>query len=173
MKRSKRRGTARMITAYNPRRMPLVTLTTFRNAHDAQLAKAVLADEGVSAFLGDENVTSIAPYTSPMGVKLQVASEDAERAESILNRIAGLDVAEQTTASAEHAIRHPEQCPKCGSADVRRTRRLAGFLICAGLLIAVGVAVEQLIMAFYLIMAVCIFFLVASPYRCADCGHRW
>ena len=68
-----------MITAYNPRRMPLVTLTTFRNAHDAQLAKAVLADEGVPAFLGDENVTSIAPYTSPMGVKLQVASEDAER----------------------------------------------------------------------------------------------
>jgi predicted RNA-binding Zn-ribbon protein involved in translation (DUF1610 family) len=173
MKRSKRRGTARIITAYNPRRMPLVTLTTFRTAHDAQLAKAVLDDEGVPAFLRDENVASIAPYMSPMGVKLQVAAEDADRAESILNRIAGLDVAEKTTASAEHAIRHPEQCPKCGSADIRRTRRLAGFLICAALLIAVGVAVEQLIMAFYLIMAVCIFFLVASPYRCADCGHRW
>jgi len=173
MKRSKRRGTVRMITAYNPRRMPLVTLTTFRTAHDAELAKAVLTDEGVPAFLGDENVTAIAPYMSPMGVKLQVAAEDADRAEEILNRIAGLDVAEKTTATAEHAIRFPEQCPKCGSPDVRRTRRLAGFLICAGLLIAVGVAVEQLIMAFYLIMAVCIFFLVASPFRCADCGHRW
>lgn len=173
MKRSKRRGTARMITAYNPRRMPLVTLTTFRTAHDAELAKAVLTDEGVPAFLGDENVTAITPYMSPMGVKLQVAAEDADRAEEILNRIAGLDVAEKTTATAEHAIRFPEQCPKCGSPDVRRTRRLSGFLICAGLLIAVGVAVEQLIMAFYLIMAVCIFFLVASPFRCADCGHRW
>jgi predicted RNA-binding Zn-ribbon protein involved in translation (DUF1610 family) len=161
-----------MITAYNPRRMPLVTLTTFRNAQDAELAKAVLADEGVPAFLGDENVTRIMPWISP-AVKLQVAAEDADRAESILNRIAGLDVAEQTTASAEHAIRHPEQCPKCGSADIRKTRRLTGFLICAALLIAVGVAVEQLIMAFYLIMAVCIFFLVASPYRCAECGHRW
>ena len=42
---------------------------------------------------------------SPMGVKLQVAAEDADRAEAILNRIAGLDVAENTTASAEHAIR--------------------------------------------------------------------
>lgn len=162
-----------MITAYNPRRMPLVTLTTFRTAHDAQLAKAVLEDEGVPAVLRDENITSIAPYTSPMGVKLQVAGEDFDRAEDILNRIAGLDVAERTTTTAEHAIRHPEQCPKCGSADIRRTRRLAGFLICAALLIAIGVAVEQPIMSFYLIMAVCIFFLVASPYRCAECGHRW
>ena len=159
MKRSKRRGTARMITAYNPRRMPLVTVTTFRNAHDAELARAVLEDEGLKAVIADGS--------------LQVAAEDFDRAEDILNRIAGLDVAERTTTTAEHAIRHPEQCPKCGSADIRRTRRLAGFLICAALLIAIGVAVEQLIMAFYLIMAVCIFFLVASPYRCADCGHRW
>jgi predicted RNA-binding Zn-ribbon protein involved in translation (DUF1610 family) len=153
--------------------MPLVTLTTFRTAHDAQLAKAVLDDEGVTAIIGDENIASIAPYMSPMGVKLQVDARDAERAEAILNRIAGLDVAEQATASAQHAIRHPEQCPKCGSADIRATRRLFGFLVCAALLVAVGVAVDQLIMAFYLTMAVCIFFLVASPYRCADCGHRW
>jgi predicted RNA-binding Zn-ribbon protein involved in translation (DUF1610 family) len=172
MKRSKRRGTARMITAYNPRRMPLVTLTTFRTPQDAELAKAVLEDEGVPAFLGDENVTRMMPWISPE-VKLQVAAEDADRAEQILNRIAGLDVAEQATASAQHAIRHPEQCPKCGSPEVRRTKRLFGFLVCAALLIAVGVAVDQLIMAFYLILAVCIFFLVASPYRCADCGHRW
>lgn len=162
-----------MITAYNPRRMPLVTLTTFRTAQDAHLAKAVLEDEGVPAFLGDENVTSIAPYMSPAGVKLQVAAEDVDRAEGILNRIAGLDVAERTTASAQQAIRHPEQCPHCGSPDVRGTRRLFGFLVCAALLVAVGVAVDQLIMAFYLTLAVCIFFLVASPYRCADCGHRW
>jgi predicted RNA-binding Zn-ribbon protein involved in translation (DUF1610 family) len=153
--------------------MPLVTLTTFRNSHDANLAKAVLEDEGVHAFVGDENVTSIAPYMSPMGVKLQVAAADVERAEGILNRIAGLDVAEQATASAERAIRHPEQCPHCGSPDVRQTRRLLGFLISAALLFAVGVAVDQLIMSFYLALAVCIFFLVASPYRCADCGHRW
>jgi predicted RNA-binding Zn-ribbon protein involved in translation (DUF1610 family) len=162
-----------MITAYNPRRMPLVTLTTFRNSQDANIAKGVLEDEGVPAFLGDENVTSIAPYVSPMGVKLQVAAHDVDRAESILNRIAGFDVAEQTTASAERAIRHPEQCPHCGSPDVRRTRRLLGFAISAALLIAVGVAVDQLVMIFYLVLAVCIFFLVASPYRCADCGHRW
>jgi predicted RNA-binding Zn-ribbon protein involved in translation (DUF1610 family) len=162
-----------MITAYNPRRMPLVTLTTFRTAQDAYLAKGVLEDEGVPAFVGDENVTSIAPYISPLGVKLQVAADDVDRAEGILNRIAGLDVAERTTASAERAIRHPEQCPHCGSPDVRRTRRLLGFLISAALLFSIGVAVEQLVMAFYLALAVCIFFLVASPYRCADCGHRW
>lgn len=153
--------------------MPLVTLTTFRTAQDAHLAKAVLEDEGVPAFLGDENVTSIAPYVSPMGVKLQVAAKDVDRAEGILNRISGLDVAEQATASAQHAIRHPEQCPHCGSPDVRRTRRLLGFSISAALLFAVGVAVDQLVMTFYLALAVCIFFLVASPYRCADCGHRW
>ncbi|MDP9362012.1 MAG: DUF2007 domain-containing protein [Acidobacteriota bacterium] len=153
--------------------MPLVTLTTFRTAQDANLAKAVLEDEGVPSFLGDENVTSIAPDVSPMGVKLQVAVEDVDRAEGILNRIAGLDVVEQATASAQHAIRHPEQCPHCGSPDVRRTRRLLGFSISAALLFAVGVAVDQLVMTFYLALAVCIFFLVASPYRCADCGYRW
>jgi hypothetical protein len=139
--------------------MPLVTITTFRSEHDAQLARAVLEDEGVKAFVA--------------GGDLQVGVEDADRAEGILNRIAGLDVAERTTVAAQHAIRHPEQCPHCGSPDVRKTRRLLGFAISAALLFAVGVAVDQLIMSFYLAMAVCIFFLVASPYRCADCGHRW
>lgn len=153
--------------------MPLVTLTTFRTAHDAHLAKAVLEDEGVPAFLGDENVTSIAPYVVANGVRLQVAADDFDRAEGILNRIAGMDVAEKSTASAERAIRQPEQCPHCGSPDVRRTRRLLGFSIAAALLFAVGVAVDQLVMTFYLAMAICIFFLVASPFRCANCGHRW
>jgi predicted RNA-binding Zn-ribbon protein involved in translation (DUF1610 family) len=153
--------------------MPLVTLTTFRTAQDAHLAKAVLEDEGVPAFLGDENVTSIAPYVVPNGVRLQVAADDFDRAEGILNRIAGMDVAEKSTASAERAIRHPEQCPRCGSPDIRRTRRLLGFSIAAALLFAVGVAVDQLVMTFYLAMAICIFFLVASPFRCANCGHRW
>lgn len=148
-----------MITAYNPRRMPLVTVTTFRNEQDAVLARAVLEDEGLKAFVTDGD--------------LKVAADDLDRAEGILNRIAGLDVAERSSASAERAIRHPEQCPHCGSPDVRLTRRLLGFLISAALLIAVGVAVDQLVMTFYLVLAVCIFFLVASPYRCADCGHRW
>ena len=139
--------------------MPLVTITTFRSAEDAGLARAVLEDEGVKAFVA--------------GADLQVDVKDVDRGEQILNRIAGLDVAERTTVAAEHAIRHPEQCPRCGSPDVRKTRRLLGFLISAALLFAVGVAVDQLVMAFYLAMAVCIFFLVASPYRCADCGHRW
>lgn len=153
--------------------MTLVTLTTFRTAHDAHIAKAVLEDEGVPSFVGDENVSSIAPYASPGGVKLQVADADFDRAEGILNRIAGMDVAEKSTASAERAIRNPEQCPHCGSPDIRRTRRLLGFLISAALLFAVGVAVDQLVMAFYLAMAVCIFFLVSSPFRCSNCGHRW
>jgi hypothetical protein len=153
--------------------MPLVTLTTFRTAQDAHLAKAVLEDEGVPAFLGDENVASIAPYVVANGVRLQVAADDFDRAEGILNRIAGMDVAEKSTESAERAIRHPEQCPRCGSPDVRRTRRLLGFSIAAALLFAVGVAVDQLVMTFYLAMAICIFFLVASPFRCANCGHRW
>jgi predicted RNA-binding Zn-ribbon protein involved in translation (DUF1610 family) len=148
-----------MITAYNPRRMPLVTVTTFRNPHDAVLARAVLEDEGLKAFVTDGD--------------LKVAADDVDRAEGILNRIAGLDVAERSTASAERAIRHPEQCPHCGSPDIRRNRRLLGFTVCAALLFALGVAVDQLVMTFYLALAVCIFFLVASPYRCADCGHRW
>ena len=148
-----------MITAYNPRRMPLVTVTSFRNEHDAVLARAVLEDEGLKAFVTDSD--------------LKVAAADLDRAEGILNRIAGLDVAERSTASAERAIRHPEQCPHCGSPDIRRTRRLLGFAVCAALLFALGVAVDQLVMTFYLALAVCIFFLVASPYRCADCGHRW
>lgn len=148
-----------MITAYNPRRMSLVTVSTFRNAHDAVLARAVLEDEGLKAFVMDGD--------------LKVAAADVDRAEMILNRIAGLDVAEGATASAERAIRHPEQCPHCGSPDVRRTRRLLGFTICAALLFALGVAVDQLVMTFYLALAICIFFLIASPYRCANCGHRW
>lgn len=140
--------------------MPLVALMTFRTAEDAELAAAVLRDGGVSAVA--------------RGVTLQVPVEAVERAETILGEVSALDTAAvQSTSSAEHAIRHPEQCPHCGSPDVRRTHRLLAFATIAALLFAVGVAVDQLIFTFYLTLAACIFFLIASPYRCGNCGHRW
>lgn len=141
--------------------MPLVSLMTFRTAEDAELAAAVVRDQGVTGAIA-------------RGVTLQVPLEAVERAETVLGELSPVDTAAaQSNTSAERAIRHPELCPHCGSPDVRRTHRLLGFAMLAALLFALGVAVNQLIFSFYLTLAACIFFLIASPYRCGNCGHRW
>jgi hypothetical protein len=63
----------------------LVTIATYSNPIDANLAKIKLASEDIDCFLAGENAVAI--YGSIVGtVKLQVRESDVETATEVLNR---------------------------------------------------------------------------------------
>jgi hypothetical protein len=63
----------------------LVTIATYSNPIDANLAKIKLESEDIDCFLAGEN--AVAVYGNIIGtVKLQVRQFDVERATEVLNR---------------------------------------------------------------------------------------
>ncbi|MGE5567420.1 MAG: DUF2007 domain-containing protein [Rhodospirillales bacterium] len=65
----------------------LVTVETFMLAHEAEMARGYLEANGIGVFLADREMSRI--HVSPLigGVKLQVRSEDEERARELLAEI--------------------------------------------------------------------------------------
>jgi hypothetical protein len=65
----------------------LVTVATFPTPHEAQLAKMQLESADIAAVVCDEMTVGMVWHLGPAlgGVRVQVAEEDAERAESILS----------------------------------------------------------------------------------------
>jgi hypothetical protein len=62
----------------------LVTIATFPDLAEAELAKERLENEGVQAFVLHENSAGIMPYVNAAGVQLQVKDTDAAKAKEIL-----------------------------------------------------------------------------------------
>jgi hypothetical protein len=89
------------------RELGLVTVATYWDVWEANLALGKLRSEGIDATLADQNIVSsgggfYANLTG--GIKLQVAVGDAERARAALPR--------RSTPA-------PIKCPKCGSDQTR------------------------------------------------------
>lgn len=64
----------------------LVTVATFPDVAEAQLAKERLESEGVRAFVIDAQTAGVLPFLTPVsgGVRVQVASADEQRAREVL-----------------------------------------------------------------------------------------
>ncbi|MEO6260834.1 MAG: DUF2007 domain-containing protein, partial [Thermoanaerobaculia bacterium] len=62
----------------------LITLTSFATAQEAELARGVLEAAGIDAAIAEETMTSIAPYMTRPGARLQVLESQAETARQIL-----------------------------------------------------------------------------------------
>lgn len=63
----------------------LVTVASFPDSAEAELARERLELEGVRAFVIDAQMAGVMPFlASSTGVHVQVAPEDAERAHEIL-----------------------------------------------------------------------------------------
>jgi putative signal transducing protein len=63
----------------------LVTIRTFINEFEANLAKAALETEGIKCMIGRDDCGGLRPSLSMAnGIRLIVRSEDADRAEKIL-----------------------------------------------------------------------------------------
>lgn len=67
-----------------------VTVGTYWDVLEANLAKARLEQEGIATLLEDENVAALNYWAaSPRGAKLRVKEADAERARQILDAVTG------------------------------------------------------------------------------------
>jgi len=63
----------------------LVTVATFKDLPEAELAVERLGLEGVRAFVIDGQAGGVMPYLAEsMGIRVQVEPKDAERAKEIL-----------------------------------------------------------------------------------------
>jgi hypothetical protein len=96
----------------------LVTISSYENPTEAHAAKNLLEMEGITAYVADEAVGNWLGYmgTAIGGIKLQVASADAERCVAILAR------AEAEAAEAD--LGDPWRCNRC------RETVDAGFEVC-------------------------------------------
>jgi hypothetical protein len=63
----------------------LVTVASFPDVAEAELARERLGLEGIRAFVIDEQTAGVMPYlTGSTGVRVQVVAKDLERAREIL-----------------------------------------------------------------------------------------
>jgi len=105
-----------------------------------------------------------------MGDDVRMADDDQDE---FLNRAYGVQDAEFIRPSDAEPARPPQQCEQCGSSDVRRVRKLPGYLLFLALDFGIGMAIDQMIAAFFIAVAGSIFFLIAPRWRCGSCGNRW
>ncbi len=83
----------------------LVTIRKFNDNFEADLAKALLEDHGIQAFLTNELIYSMIPGIAPerFYIELQVATSDVESAEAVLeNQLANSEI--KTILLGEEAI---------------------------------------------------------------------
>lgn len=102
--------------------MSLVTVETFTGPIDAHLAKGRLEAEGIPAFVVNEHhVWANWTLSHALGgVRVQVASADAERATLILEEHAAGNFA--SDLEEEFPDLEGEPCPQCGSQDFESQR---------------------------------------------------
>jgi hypothetical protein len=93
----------------------LVTIRQFRDLPEALLAKGCLESAGIECFLRDDNLVRLDWFISNFvgGVKLCVAADDVERAQTILDE----PILEGFYVEGVGLYEQP-RCPKCDSLDV-------------------------------------------------------
>jgi hypothetical protein len=153
--------------------MALVTLMTFNRVHEAELARMALEAEGIAAVVLDRFTGDRFFENAVHGVRLQVEESDADAADAVLNRIAGMAEAEEVTPSDEEPWEPPRTCPSCGAPDVARRQKWVAFFIVAAFVFAISYMQDSTLLGFFIVAASAVFFLVASTWRCRQCGHTW
>lgn len=139
--------------------MALVTISNYHHQRDAEVARMALAAEGIEAFVIDET--------------LQVREEDVEAADAVLNRMHGVDDAEDVKPSDTQPWPEPDACEECGSTDIGRRQKWTAFFIVAAFVGAIGYVENFTIPAFFLIVALLVWAIVADAWRCRNCGRTW
>jgi len=133
----------------------LITIASFSEPFQAELAKIKLNTEGIKCFLASESF--VATYwllsSAEGGVKLQVKEFDAKRALEILENKNRPDIEEGAARLTPEPIN--PLCPQCHSEDVeyeKFSKKLAFLSI--------------LFLRFPLP-------LLKKSYKCNNCGHTW
>ena len=133
----------------------LVTIATYADPIEANLAKIKLASEDIDCFLADENAVAVYWLAAGAmgGIKLQVKEADASKAAEILSskKIVTEDE-KDNVAIDEPAI---PNCPQCGSDDVQYEKFSRKMVFLSILLIRMPVTYPK------------------DSYKCRTCGHSW
>ena len=178
---------------------PTRVIAAYNEPITANIMRARLNEEGVDAFLEDEEIVATAPAYSLAygGVKLRVPESQIERARAILADIeVGPDEewdeldfeSEGALEAAERELAVPSGgdlvCPSCGSEKVNlgwTGRGMFGLTAVVGALPFVlpggtswGTLVQTYgmrLFAFLAFVSVALYFIRAFDMRCAGCGH--
>jgi hypothetical protein len=96
--------------------MALVTIATYMNLHEAELAKAHLEGAGIEAEIADEGIVGANPLLANAvgGVKLQVSEDRAEDAEAALDEMDKAEVSDDACLSCGKPMGAASKCPACG-----------------------------------------------------------
>lgn len=94
-----------------------VTIATYYSLADAEPPRLALEAAGIPAMATDENMGSLLGTNMVLGIKLQVAAADADRAEEVLAELRAEPQSE--TGDADEAEDSGDgvsvKCPKCGA----------------------------------------------------------
>lgn len=128
--------------------MDFVLLRSFDNYVDAHIALGRLEEEGIRAWLKDENTVTIDPILTNAvgGIKLMVPAVQAERAAAILR-------------TQENTFKQQHPCPKCGSRNMEKVtspRKASNWFSAL-----IGLFVTSYAMP------------VEKVFHCFDCGYEW
>lgn len=129
--------------------LAMETIATFREAHEAYLARGALEAEGIPAEVWGEHSASLGYSDTDGTIRLGVPADQVERA---LETLAGdhTHVIEDRLDIEHHPIRVPT-CPKCGSASIQEARGDGIFGI-----------------VFELVSG-----LLGRRWACLTCGEKW
>jgi hypothetical protein len=83
----------------------LVTIGTYRNTVEAELARGLLESEGIEARVLDAHTNALRDIALAVGARLVVDAEHAERARELLQKAA--------SASVRDDPEDGPQCPRC------------------------------------------------------------
>ena len=128
-------------------------LKTYLYPQFAYLDLALLKEEGIYAFIRDENIVAIDPlYAQAVGgIKLVVNDIDYVRAMEIINTNGYENLKNEFPGEEIEELR---TCKKCGSTNIfRRSSLLAGLFFLIFFFIPVAKK--------------------TSKYSCLDCGNEW
>ena len=119
---------------------------------EAQLIQAKLRGEGIPCNLADQNMAQMYSALIGIDVRVEVLSDDLERAQAILEEARS---ARQKDAGDEPYLDEDWRCSKCRSRHV-------GYVPLGNLLFGVTLLTVGLPLLF-----------IKRYKRCKDCGHTW
>lgn len=147
-------GEEEVRSAPAPRYEERVVVAAFTFPWEAELARALLASEGIHAVLADENLVRLYWFVANAvgGVKILVAESEADRAAEVLRRPADLP---EIGLASDADIPAAPACPRCRSANLAFERWSRGGFVATLLLFKFPIPIPR------------------PRWRCSRCKSVW
>ncbi|HCC85715.1 MAG TPA: hypothetical protein DEQ06_03810 [Porphyromonadaceae bacterium] len=133
----------------------LITIKTYTYPHEVYVERGKLESEGIETFLKDETTVQVYNFYSNAvgGIKLQVFSEDVNRALAILDSVK--ETVPKLVVFSKKEIENTSVCPFCGSDNIGKKKNANWLTLIPYLLVG-------FILPVY-----------GKSYLCFDCDKRW